>query len=125
MLISKRGSLGLKYLNDSKVFPEYTNDVDDICNRIEQCNPNKKRKILIAFDDIIVDMLNNKKRNPIVTELFIEGMQLIISVAFIAQSYLAVPNNIRLNSWQYFITKIPNRNKLQNIAINHSSDNWF
>ena len=52
-------------------------------------------------------------------------MQLIISVAFIAQSYLAVPNNIRLNSWQYFITKIPNRNKLQNIAINHSSDNWF
>ena len=125
MLISKRGSLGLKYLNDSKVFSEYTNDVDDICNRIEQCNPNKKRKILIAFDDVIVDMLNNKKRNPIVTELFIEGMQLIISVAFIAQSYLAVPNNIRLNSWQYFITKIPNRKKLQNIAINHSSDNWF
>ena len=125
MLISKRGSLGLKYLNDSKVFSEYTNDVDDICNRIEQCNPNKKRKILIAFDDVIVDMLTNKKRNPIVTELFIEGMQLIISVAFIAQSYLAVPNNIRLNSWQYFITKIPNRNKLQNIAINNSSDNWF
>ena len=125
MLISKRGSLGLKYLNDSKVFSEYTNDVDDICNRIEQCNPNKKCKILIAFDDVIVDMLNNKKRNPIVTELFIEGMQLIISVAFIAQSYLAVPNNIRLNSWQYFITKIPNRKKLQNIAINHSSDNWF
>ena len=125
MLISKRESLGLKYLNDSKVFPEYTNDVDGICNRNEQCNPNKKCKILIACDDIIVDMLNNKKRNPIITELFIEGMQLIISLAFIAQFYLAVPNNVRLYSSQYFITKIPNRKKLQNIAINHSSDNSF
>ena len=53
----------------------------------------KKRKILILFDDMIADMLSNKKLNPIVTELFIRGRQLNISVIFITQSYFAVPKN--------------------------------
>ena len=73
MLIKKRKSTGLKYLNDSKAFTEYSNDMKDIYKNIEDYNPNKKRKILIVFDDIIADMLCNKKLNPIITELFIRG----------------------------------------------------
>ena len=60
-------------------------------------NANKKRKILIVFDDIIAHMLSNKKLNPMVTELFIRGRRLNISLVFITQSYFAVPRNIRLN----------------------------
>ena len=60
-LISKQESTGLKHLNDSKAFIEYLNDVDNIYENIEECNPNKKRKTLIVFDDMIADMLSNKK----------------------------------------------------------------
>ena len=59
-LTNKRESTGLKYLNDSKAFIEYSNDIDNIYRNIEENNPNKKRKILIAFDDMIADMLSNK-----------------------------------------------------------------
>ena len=61
MLINKSESTGLKHLNDFKAFIEYSNDMDDIYKSIEEYNPNKKRKILIAFDDMIADMLINKK----------------------------------------------------------------
>ena len=104
-----------------KAFIEYSNDKDNIYKNIEVYNPNKKRKILIIFDDMIADMLSNKKLNPIVTELFIRGRKLNISV-FITQSYFAVPENIRVNSRHYFIMKIPNKQELQQIAFNHSSD---
>ena len=67
-------------------------------------------------------MLSNKKLNPILTELFIRGRKLIISLAFITKFYFAVPKNIRLNSTLYFIMKIPNKSELQQIAFNHSSD---
>ena len=67
MLINKRESTGLKCLNDSKAFIEYSNDMDNIYKNIEEYNPNKKRKILIVFDDMIVHMLSNKNVNPIVT----------------------------------------------------------
>ena len=65
--------------------------MEDIYTNIEEYNPNKKRKILIVFDDIIVDMLSNEKLNPIVTELFIRGRNLNISLVFITQSYFTVP----------------------------------
>ena len=96
--------------------------MDDIYKNIEEYNPNKKCKILIVFDDIITDMLSNKKLNPIVIELFIGGRKLNISLAFITKSYFAVPKNIRLNSMHYFIMKIPNKREVQQIAFNHSSD---
>ena len=60
-LINKRGSTSLKYLNDSKAFIECSNDMDDIYKNIEEYNPNKKRKIFIVFDNMIPDMLSNKK----------------------------------------------------------------
>ena len=82
-LINKKESAELKNLNDSKVFIEYSNDMDDIYKSIEECNPNKKQKITIGFDDMIVDMLINKILNLIVTELFIRR-KLNISLAFIS-----------------------------------------
>ena len=65
--------------------------MDDIYENIKEYNPNMKCKILIVFDDMITDILSNKKPNPIVTELFIIGRKLNISLAFITQSYFAVP----------------------------------
>ena len=92
--------------------------MDDIYKNIEDYNPNKKRKILIVFDDMIVDMLSNKKLNPIATELFIRGKKKL----YYTQFYFTVPKNIKLNSIHYFVLKIPNKRELQQIAFNHSSD---
>ena len=88
-------------------------------------NLNKKRKILIAFDYMIADMLSNKRLSPIVTELFIKGRKLNISLAFITPSYFAVPKDIRLNATHYFIVKGPNKQKLKQIASQNLSDFGF
>ena len=77
------------------------------------------------FDDMIGDMINNKKLNPVVTELFIRGRKLNISIVSITQSYFKGPKDIRLNSPQFFIMKIPNKREIQQIALNHSSDIEF
>ena len=100
----------------------YSSNMQDVHKYIEENNPGKKRKVLIVFDDMIADMTNNKKLNPIVTELFIRGRKLNISIVFITQSYFKVPKDFRLNSTHYFIMKIPNKRELQQIALNHSSD---
>ena len=71
---------------------------------------------------MIADMINNKKLNSIVTELFIRGRKLNISLVFITQSYFKLPKDVRLNTTHFFFTKIPNKRKLQGIALNHSSD---
>ena len=89
---------------------------------LKNYNPIKKRKVLIIFDDMIADMISNNKLNPIVTELFIRGRILNISIVFITQSYFKVPKDLRLNSAHFFIMKIPNKRELQQIALNHSSD---
>ena len=97
LLINKTESTGLKHLNDSKAFIEYSNDMDDIYTNIEEHNPDKKRKILIVFDNMIADLLSNKKFNPIVTESFIRERNLNISLVFISQSYFADLKNTRKN----------------------------
>ena len=101
---------------------EYSNDMQDVYKNIEDYNPIKKRKVLIVFDDMIADMINNNKLNTIVTELFIRGRKLNISIVFITQSCFKVPKDVRLNSTHFFIMKIPNKRELQQIALNHSSD---
>ena len=121
-LIKKREDVGTKHFNDSKAFIEYSNNMDDIYKNIEEYNPNKKRKILTVFDYMIADILNNKNLNPIVTELFIRGRKLNISLVFITQSYFAVPKDIRLISKHYFIMKILDKRELQQIVFNHLSD---
>ena len=122
ILINKGESTGLKYFNDSKAFIECSNDMEDIYKNIGECNPNKKRKILIAFDYMIADMLSNKQVNLIVTELLIRWRKLNISIVFITQSFFAVPKNIRLISTQYLVLKIPNKREFQQIVFNHLSD---
>ena len=82
--------------------------MDNIYKNIEEYNPNKKRKILIVFDDMIADMLSNKKLNSIVTELFIRGRRLNISLVFITQSHFKVPKDVRLSTTHFFVMKIPN-----------------
>ena len=94
----------------------------DVYKNINYCNPNKEKKILIVFDDMIANIIHNKKLNSIVTELFIRGRKLNISLVFITQSYFKVPKDVRLNTTRFFIAKIPNKRELQQIAINHSSD---
>ena len=121
-LINKRESIGLKNFNDPKVFIEYSNDMHDVYKNINDYNPDKENKILIVFDDMIADIINNKKLNSIVMELFIRGRKLHISHVFVTQSYFKVPKDVRLNTTHFFIMKIPNKRELQQIAINHSSD---
>ena len=101
---------------------KYSDDMEYVYKNIENYKPGKKRKILIVLDDMIVDMINNKKLNPVVTELFIRGRKLNISIAFITQSYFKVRKDVRLNSTHFFITRILNKRELQQIALNHSFD---
>ena len=119
-LINKREKVGLNHFNDPKAFMEHSNDMQDVYKNIEGYNPIKKCKVLIIFDDMIGDMIgdmiNNNKLNPIVTELFIRGRKLNISIVFITQSYFKVPKDVRLNSTHFFIMKIPNKKELQQIA---------
>ena len=121
-LINKHEKVGLNHYDDPKAFMEYSNDMQDVYKNIEDYNSRKNRKVLIVSDDMIADMINNKKLNPIVTQLFIRGRKLSISIVFITQSYFKVPRDVRLNSTHIFIMKIPNKRELQQIALNHSSD---
>ena len=89
---------------------------------IDEYNVDKENKILVVFDDLITDLINNKKLNSILTELFIRGIKLNISLVFITQSYFPVPKDVRLNTSHFFVTKIPNKRELQQIVLNHSSD---
>ena len=106
------------HFKESKAFVESSNDMD----AIEEYNGNKKREILIVFEDMTTDMVNNKNLITVVTELFIRGRKLNVSIIFIPQSYSDVTKNIRLNSTHYFVMKISNKQELQQIAFNHSSD---
>ena len=112
-LINKRENVGIIYFNDPKVFIEYSNDVHDV---YKNYNLDKENKILIVFDDMIADMIHNKKLNSIVTELFIRGRKLNISLVFITQSYFKVPKDVRLNTSHFLSQKSlikENFNKLQ------------
>ena len=82
----------------------------------------EKEKKLIAFDDMIADIMANKIFQAIIQELFIRCRKLNISLVLITQSYFSVPKDVRLNSTHYFITKINNRIEFKNIGINHSAD---
>ena len=82
-LINKREKVGLDHCKDVKTFVEYSNDMQDVYKNIEDYNPGKKRKILIVFDDMIADMINNKKVNPSVTELLIRGKNLLFLLSLL------------------------------------------
>ena len=114
--------VGIDHFNDPKAYIKYSNVLHDVYKHIDDYNPDIENKTLIVFDDMIADMIHNKKLDSIVTELFIRGKKLNISLVFITQSYFKVPKDVRLNTSHFFIAKIPNKRELQQIAINHSSD---
>ena len=121
-MINKREGVGINHFKDPKAFIEYSNDMHDVYKDIDDYIPDKENKILIAFHDMIADMIHNKKLNSIVTELFIGGRKLNISLVFITQLYFKVPKDVRLNTSHFFIAKIQNKRELQQVTINHSSD---
>ena len=121
-LIEKREDVGLKHVNNSNTFIECSNTMDDVYENINDYNSCTRRKILIVFDDMIADIMINRRFQAIIKELFIRCRKLNISLVFITQSYFSVPKDVRLNSTHYLILKINNRKELQNIAINHSAD---
>ena len=121
-MIKKPKDGGIKYCNDPNTFIECSNRMDDVYQNIDDFNPSRKIKILIVFDDMIADIMTNKKFQVIIKELFITSRKVSISLVFITQSYFSVPKDVRLNSTHYLIMKINSRKELENIAINHSAD---
>ena len=109
LLINGRENVGIKILKSPKAFIDYSQTINDVYEKLEDCNPTKKKRVLIVFDDMIADMECNKKLSPIVTELFLRGRKLIISLAFISQSYFKVSKTIILNATDYFIMKTPKK----------------
>ena len=96
--------------------------MDDVYENIDNYNQSIKSKILIVFDDMIADIMSNKRFQAIIKELFIRCRKLNISLIFIYQSYFSVPKDVRVNSTHYLIMEISSKRELQNIAINHSPD---
>ena len=86
--------------------------MDHVYENIDDYNPNKKRKNLIVFDDIIGDIMSNEKSQAVVKKLFIRCRKLNISLVFITQSYFSVPKDDRLNSTHYLIIKIHNKKRI-------------
>ena len=121
-LIKKREDAVTKHFSDPNAFIECSNTMDGVYENIDDYHASRKRKILIVLDDMIADIMTNKKFQAIIKELFIRCRKLNISLVFITQSYFSVPKDVRLNSTHYLIMKINNKRELQNIAINHSAD---
>ena len=122
VLIKKHEEAGIKYLGDSNAFIECSNTMDDVYEDIDDYNSSSLSKKLIVFDDVIADIMTNKKFQAIIKELFIRCRKLNISLAFVTQSYFSVPKDVRLNSTHYLIKKTNNKRELRNIATNHSAD---
>ena len=94
-LINKPEKVGIYHFNDPKGFMGYSNDMHDVYNSIESHKPNKKGTVLIVFDNMIADIINNKKLNPEVTELFIRGRKHNIYIVFITKSYFKASKDFR------------------------------
>ena len=115
-LISKREQAGLKNLNDSKALIEYSNDMSDALDDINNYNKNIDKKVLIVFDDMIADIEYNKDFKRIIKELFYRACKINVSIVFITQSYFRTLKDSRLNSMHYILMKIRNKKELKRIA---------
>ena len=91
--------------------------MDDVYNNIDHYTPKRKRKILIAFDDMIAEIMTNKTFQAIIKELFIRCTKLNISLVFITQSYFSVPKEVRLNSTHYLMIKITAKENYNNLLL--------
>ena len=121
-LLTEEKKSEIKKIKNPKAFNDYSQTIDDVYENLEDYKPTNKRRVLIVFDIIIADLETNKKLSPTVTELFLRGRKLNISLVFISQSCFRVPITIRLNLTHHFIIKISNKRKIQQIASNHLSE---
>ena len=115
-LINKREQTGIKNLNDLHAFIEYSSDMNDVLDDVNNYNKNRDKKVLIIFDDMIADIMRSGKFKAIVKELLIRCRKLNISIVFITQSYFRTPKDARLNSTHYILMKIGNKKELKSIA---------
>ena len=111
-LIKNHKNTGIKHLNDPNAFIECFNTMDDVYENIHDYNPNRKRKTLIVFDDMIEDIKSNNKFKATTNELFIRCRKLSISLVSITQSYFSVPKDVILNSTHYLIMSNKNGREL-------------
>ena len=115
-LINKRKQAGIKDLNDPKAFIEYSDDMDDVLDDINNYNKNRDKKVLIVFDDMIADIKYNKNLKRIIKELFYRARKINVTTVFITQSYFRALKNARLNSIKYILMNINNKKELKRIA---------
>ena len=124
-LINKTEQAGIKNLNDPYAFIEYSSDMKDLQDDINNYNKNRDKKVLIIFDDMIADIMRSEKFKAIVKELFLRCRKLNISIVFITQSYFRTPKDASiifklLNSTHYILIKIGNKEELKSIAEENS-----
>ena len=115
-LINNRKKAGIKHFNDSTAFIEYSNDMDDVLDDINNYNKNRDKKVLIVFDDMIADIEYNKNFKQIIKELFYRARKINVSIVFITQSYFRALKDARLNSTHYILMKIGSKKELKSIA---------
>ena len=115
-LINKREQVGIKSLNDPHAFIEYSDDMNDVLDDINNYNKNRDKKVLIVFDDMIADFEYNKNFKRIIKELFYRARKINVSIVFITQSYFRALKDARLNISHYILMKIGNKKELKRIA---------
>ena len=108
-LINKREQAGVKNLNDPNAFIEYSDDMNDVLDDINNYNKNRDKNVLIVFDDMIADIEYNKNFKQIIKELFYGARKINVSIVFITQSYFKALKNARLNSTHYILMRIGNK----------------
>ena len=120
-LINKKEQAGIKNLNDLHAFIEYSDDMNDVLDDINNYNQNRDKKVLIVFDDMIADIEYNKNFKRIIKELFYRACKINVSIVFITQSYFRALKDAILNSTHYILMKIGNKKELKSIAEEKSS----
>ena len=115
-LINKREQIGIKILQNAKAFIEYSDDMNDVFENINDYNKKCNKKVLLVFDDMISDIDHNKNFKKVIKELFYRARKLNVSIVFITQSYFRALKDARLNSTHYILMKIGNKKELKSIA---------
>ena len=121
-LINKREQAGIKILNDPHAFIEYSDDMNDVLDDINNYNKNRDKKVLITFDDMIADIEYNKNFKLVIKEVFYRARKINISIVFIIQSYFRALKDARLNSTHYILMKIGNKKELKRVAEEKSGN---
>ena len=121
-LINKREQAGKKNLNDPHAFIEYSDDMNDVLDDINNYSKNRDKKVLIVFDDMIADIEYNKNFKRIIKEIFYRARKINVSVVFITQSYFRALKDARLSSTHYILMKIGNKKELKRIAEEKSGN---